>query len=355
MMKAMRLMEIGELRTMEVERPKPKGKELLVKIGACGVCGSDIPRAFQIGAGAPLPLTIGHEFSGTITEVGERADPTLVGKRGAFFPLIPCMECEACRIGHYAECGHYNYMGSRCDGGFAEYCLVPSAWNFVECHNGTTDFETLAMTEPACVAQHAVRRSGLTAGQSLIIFGAGPIGIMAARWAEQFGAEKILLVDVTDEKVEFAQKRGLMAVNGMTHKVFDYFRERNDGKLADAVIEGSGTGAAFSDSADCVRAFGTIVMMGNPSADVTIRRNQYSTLLRKEVTIKGIWNSYYADLPLNEWRYTVSQMDRGGFHAEDLITHRADLARMPELMRDIYEKKISICKAMYCADREGEA
>lgn len=351
-MKAARLLAIGELQTREVEKPVPRGKELLVKIGACGICGSDIPRVFQLGASGSMPLTIGHEFAGTIVEVGEEADPALVGKKGAFFPLIPCMECDACQIGQFAECSHYNYMGSRCDGGFAQYCLVPSAWNFVESTGKDVSMETLAMTEPACVAQHAIRTSGLTAGGCVVIFGAGPIGIMTQRWARLFGASRVILVDVVDEKVEFARAHGGEAVNGRTQSVSEYIKERNGGRLADVVIEGTGTGAAFSDCADCVRTFGTIVMMGNPMGDVTIKMKNYSTLLRKEVTIKSIWNSYYANLPVNEWIYTVAQMDARRFDPSDLITHRTSLEELPGLMKDIYEKKTVICKAMYSEEEQ---
>ena len=164
-MKAARLHAIGDFRVDTVPVPTPNGAELLVRIGACGVCGSDIPRIYVSGTSKQkYPLTIGHEFSGTVVAVGADADPTLVGKRGAFFPLIPCRRCDSCLSGNYAMCEDYDYMGSRRDGGFAEYCLVPSAWNFVESHNADTPMTMLAMAEPACVAQHAVRKSSVYFG-----------------------------------------------------------------------------------------------------------------------------------------------------------------------------------------------
>lgn len=242
-MLAARLHAIGDFRVDTVGIPQPEGKELLVKIAACGICGSDIPRIFLLGTSKQkYPLTIGHEFSGTIVKTGPDADPALVGKQGAFFPLIPCGHCENDLTGHYAECVDYDYMGSRRDGGFAEYVLVPSAWNFVEAKGAHPDMVQLAMTEPACVAQHAVRSSRMYAGANVVIFGAGPIGLMMARWAHLFGAGSVLLFDVQDEKVDFAIAHGEHAVNSLKESPVEAVKAAFDGKLADIVIEGTGAG-----------------------------------------------------------------------------------------------------------------
>ena len=101
MMKAARLHQIGQFQVDEVPVPVPQGEQLLVKIGACGVCGSDLPRIYEHGtSNQHYPMAIGHEFSGQIVAVGEDADPDLVGRRGAFFPLIPCRKCDSCLSGH---------------------------------------------------------------------------------------------------------------------------------------------------------------------------------------------------------------------------------------------------------------
>lgn len=348
MMKASRLFSIGDFRTVEVERPVPTGKQILVKIGACGICGSDIPRIFELGTSKQkYPLTIGHEFGGQVVAVGEDADPGLIGRRGAIFPCIPCRKCGPCEGGNYAMCEDYDYLGSRSDGGFAEYCLVPSAWHFVESGNPNLSDEALAMVEPCTVAQHAIRQSGLTAGQALVIFGAGPIGQMAARWGKIFGAGPIILVDVLDEKVEFARARGHIAYNSNTTDIPKVIRELNGGRLADVVVEGTGAGAALGLGVNCCKTFGTIVLMGNPHRDTTITLAQHSSILRKELTLKGVWNSHYASDPINEWKYTVKMMDEGAMKVEDLITHRSTLDQLPQLCKDIFEHKVSICKALY--------
>ena len=347
-MKAARLHSIGNFLVDEVPTPKPYGAQLLVKVGACGICGSDIPRIFELGTSRQkYPLTLGHEFSGVIVDVGESADKSLIGRRGAIFPCIPCRKCTPCINGHYAMCEDYDYLGSRSDGGFAEYCLVPGSWHFVESMNPNISMDVLAMVEPCTVAQHAVRKGGITAGSSVLIFGAGPIGIMAGRWASIFGADPVVLVDIADEKVKFATERGMIVLNSMKQDVVAEFIKLNNGKKADIVIEGTGTGEALGQAIEAAKTFGTIVLMGNPHKDTTIKLSQHSNILRKELILRGIWNSHFTEMPVNEWKYTVEMMDKGKMVVEDLITHRCNLDALPQLCKDIYEKKVTICKAIY--------
>lgn len=351
-MKAARSHAIGDFRVDELPIPVPKGKELLLQVGACGICGSDIPRIFELGTSKQkYPLTIGHEIGGKIVAVGEDADPSLVGKRGAVFPLIPCRTCAPCLSANYAMCEDYDYLGSRSDGGFAEYCIVPSAWHFVESKNPATSMDALGMVEPCTVAQHAIRKSNLRPGYSALILGAGPIGIMAARWARLFGAEAVALVDVVEEKVNFARERGEIVFNSRTQDVMEEFKKLTGGNLADVVIEG--TGIAVGQAADCAKTFGTVVLLGNPHRDTVIALKQHSNILRKELLLTGVWNSHFAATPVNEWTYTVAMLDAGKMQVDDLITHRASLDELPGLCRDIHERRVTICKAMYSARAEN--
>ena len=346
-MKAVRLHAIGDFRVDEIEKPTPKGEEILVEIGACGICGSDIPRIYSLGLTRPnYPLTIGHEFAGTVVEVGPDADKSLIGKKGAIFPLIPCRKCGPCLMGEYVMCEDYQYMGSRNDGGFAEYCLVPSAWHFVEADDQNISLDALAMTEPCTVAQHAVRKGEVSNGQYVAIFGAGPIGLMTARWCKLFGAKPIVF-DVVDEKIEFAKARGVEAGNNLTNNPKDLIKAFTGGKLADVCIEGTGTGAALGQCVECCKTMGTIVLMGNPGRDTQIKLGQHSQILRKELVLKGIWNSHYSEFPINEWKVTVENICNGKMEVLDLITHRSSLDDLPALTCGIKDKTINICKAMY--------
>ena len=349
-MQGCRLHKIGEFTCDTMRVPKPVGEQLLMKVEACGICGSDIPRIFTLGTSKQrYPLVIGHEFGGTIVAVGPDADQSLVGKRGAIFPCIPCMHCDQCVSGDYAMCADYDYLGSRSDGGFADYCLIPSDWHFVPTSNPATSGEALAMTEPCTVAQHAVRKGGVFPGANVVIFGAGPIGIMASRWAKIFGADSVIVSEVVDSKVDFAKERGVNAVNSRDIDLVQYVNDHTNGRGADVVIEGTGTGAALGQCIECCRHFGKVVLMGNPASDTTIKLAQHSQILRKELVLQGIWNSHYAATPLNEWHYTVEKMDSGEMEVEDLITHRSSLEDLPALCQGIFDHSISICKAMFVA------
>ena len=339
MMKAARLHQIGQFQVDEVPVPVPQGEQLLVKIGACGVCGADLPRIYEHGtSNQHYPMAIGHEFSGQIVAGGEDADPGLVGRRGAFFPLIPCRKCDSCLSGHYAMCEDYDYMGSRRDGGFAQYCLVPSKWHFVESKNPDISYEALAMMEPACVAQHAVlRKSEMFAGANVVIFGAGPIGILAGRGARIAGAGHILMVDVVEEKCDLARQNGFEAFNSRSGSVEAAARKAFDGKLADICVEGSGFSGALETAIRCITRFGTITQQA------------HSLLLGKEVVMKGIGNSHYGNVPINEWKYTAQMMDAGVFTWEDLISHTTGIDGLPALIDQVKNREVNACKVMYSA------
>ncbi len=344
-MKAMRLHAVNEFILEEVEKPVPKEDEILIRVDACGICGSDIPRVYELGTKV-YPVTLGHEYCGTIVEVGNEKDQELIGKKTAVYPVIPCGECPSCKIGQYAQCSNYGYLGSRNDGGFAQYCLLPSKWHLVMPDQQEIEIEDLALTEPATVALHAIRKGQIHGGDVVVILGAGPIGILMARWCQKFGAKPIL-VDIADPKVKFARERGFEVLNSMTQDCVKYIYDLTDGKMADVVIEGTGTGAGINQAIECCRTFGTIVMLGNPHRDTTIELNNHSSILRKELNLIGVWNNFYNELPLNEWKYTVDQIAEKQLEVADLITHKADLEHLKELFDKIYHKEISICKAIY--------
>ena len=155
-MKAWILHEIGEIQLEELEKPLPGRGEVLIAVKAAGICGSDIPRIYETGAHTH-PLIPGHEFSGVVEAVGSEADAAWLGKRVGIFPLIPCRSCPPCANKLYEMCRHYDYLGSRRNGGFAEYAAVP-----VECLVELPDnvtFAEAAMLEPMAVAVHAMRRA----------------------------------------------------------------------------------------------------------------------------------------------------------------------------------------------------
>lgn len=143
-MKAWVLHEIGDIRWEEVEQPVPGEQEVLLRVRAAGICGSDVPRIYTNGTYS-YPLIPGHEFAGEVMACGEGVSEEWLGQRTGIFPLIPCRECGPCRQGYYELCRHYSYLGSRRAGGFAEYVAVP-VWNLLKLPEQVA-FEEAAMLD----------------------------------------------------------------------------------------------------------------------------------------------------------------------------------------------------------------
>jgi L-iditol 2-dehydrogenase len=333
-MKACVLHGIGDLRREDVAKSVPKAGEALIAVRACGVCGSDIPRVFSKGT-YHFPTIPGHEFAGEVMDVAPGADKSLIGKRVAVFPLIPCRKCPSCEIGAYAQCSDYDYLGSRSDGAFAEYVCAP-VWNLLPAPDAVS-FAEAAMVEPAAVAAHALRRAGIDIGDVVLIFGAGPIGVMLAMWALIWGAGETLLADVDERKLEFARSLGFSRlVNPIKDDVAGWLREIAP-RGADVVIEASGSAAAFEQCMTSARAFGKVVLMGNPVDEMRLSQKAYWAILRNELQVFGTWNSSFSNLPKNEWALSLDWMASGRLDVKPLISHRVSLDELSDalvMMRD---------------------
>jgi len=350
-MKAVQLEEIGKLKLVDKEKPRPAEGEVLIRIKACGICGSDIPRAYVNGS-YHFPTVLGHELSGRVVDAGNDVSSDLIGKKVAIFPLVPCNECIYCKTANYVQCVNYNYFGSRTDGGFEEYLAVP-IWNLVFIDESVS-YQEAAMMEPATVAQHVINEADLKIGDNIVIYGAGTIGLIVAQWAKISGANKIILFDVDEEKVKFAKKLGYEnAYNNRDVNVIETLIEVLNNKLPEKVIEATGNTHAFDQCVESVGTFGTIVLLGNPHSDMTVSRMNYDKFMRKEATIKGIYNSIYKNFPTDEWVNTADALKNKHLNLLPLITHECDIENLIpafEMMRDNSEFH---CKVMM-VDNEQE-
>lgn len=332
-MKAVVLHAVGDLRYEDVARPVAGKGEVLLKVMAAGVCGSDIPRVYTKGT-YHFPTIPGHEFAGRIVESD---DPTLLGRKAAVFPLLPCRKCAACQVGEYVKCEDYDYYGSRRDGAFAEYLAVDKR-NLVLLDDKIS-FAQASLMEPAAVARAAVRRMEITLGDKVVIFGAGPIGLMAAQWAQKAGAGLVRVVDISKEKLDFAKKFG-----------FEAYDAERDGPCQCA-LEGTGASAALNNAIKALAPNGRLVLMGNPFGDMCIDRGVYSEILRREITMCGTWNSSYNDR-INDWRAVADAMANGEMMLEPLITHRFPLAKCNEALEMMRDKKEFFTKVTFVAEEE---
>jgi L-iditol 2-dehydrogenase len=344
-MMACNLHGIGDLRYEEVPLPALKDDEVLLQIKAAGICGSDIPRVFEKGT-YHFPTIPGHEFAGLIVDANT-ADKALIGKKAAVFPLIPCGVCDTCQIGEYPQCRDYDYYGSRRDGAFAEYIAVKK-WNLVFVPDAVP-FEFAAMCEPCAVAIHALSQAGVGLGDTIAIFGAGTIGLLAAQAARSWGAGQVILADVDQAKLDFAAQEGFTrTVNSAKTDAAGYILEHTGGRGADMALEAAGVSAALEACLKAVKTFGRAVLMGNPAKNMDIPQKAYWEILRKQLTLKGTWNSSYNDAR-NDWHLAIDCMERGIFKLESMITHRfslADCNRAFELARQRGEFRVKIMFVM---------
>lgn len=334
-MKACVLHGIRDLRVEEMNIPGIEDGKVLLKVCAAGICGSDVERVYTKGT-YHYPTVIGHEFAGRVVSTTS-SDRDWLGKRVTVFPLIPCMECDSCRTGHYAQCKNYNYYGSRCDGGFAEYIAVQT-WNLMPLSEGTS-YQSAAMFEPAAVASHALSQAGELLGRSIVILGVGAIGLILGQLALNAGCSKVILVARSKDKVAFAQRLGFQYV---IHSGEEDVQERilalTAGKGADIAVEGCGQSETLNVCLHSVCAFGTVVCMGNPMGEMQLERNVYWEILRKQLTIKGTWNSSYR-AGKSDWELVQNMVETGRLALEPLVTGTYRLEEANQAFEDIYFHK----------------
>jgi len=355
-MRALVLHAVGDARLEQVPRPVPKPGEALVRVAFCGVCGSDIPRTFVHGT-YHFPTICGHEFAGTIEECGADMRSFAPGDRVAVFPLLWCGRCPACEEGKFVQCSDYDYLGSRRDGAFAQFVAVPER-NLLRVPEGVS-LEEAAMTEPAAVALHALRRVGESLlGQTVAIFGAGPIGLMVAQWARVMGAFQVVLFDLVPEKLALARKMGFPHAYDVRETTPDSaIGSLTEGQGADVCIEAAGVAPTTLQALALARRGGRVVLLGNPSGDVTLSASLISQLMRREVSILGTWNSdYNAAGNRDDWRAVLEAMAAKAIDLRPLITHKILLDEAFAALRMMRDQSEFFSKVLVQPDpSSGEA
>ena len=337
-MEALVLHSVGDLRLEQIPVPQLAAGDVRVRIGFCGVCGSDIPRIFVKGTYS-FPTVCGHEFAGIVDAYGPGVDDFAPGDPVVVFPLLWCGTCAACEQGKYVQCHDYDYLGSRSDGAFAEYVVAPKE-NLIAVPPGVT-LEEAAMTEPAAVALHAVRRVHTSlAGKTVAIFGAGPIGLMTAQWARIMGATTVFLFDIVAEKLELAKQLGFDKVfNTMAEEPVEVVNAHTDGKGAHVCVEAAGVPATYRDALGSVGRGGSVVLLGNPATDVMLPAVLISQLMRREVNIFGTWNSDYSAAGNDDdWRTVLQAMASGMLTLMPLITHKVPLSDSSDILHKMQDE-----------------
>ncbi len=344
-MKAAVLHAPADVRFEDVPIPVVGPGEVLLRIRAAGNCGSDLKRIMVEGTWV-FPCIPGHEFSGEVAELGEGVDGWRIGDRVTAAPMLPCFRCEWCLQGQYNLCDDYDYVGSRSDGAFAEYMKI-RAFNLVKLPDTLSD-EAAAMTDPAGVALHALRRAGgVTPGDVVAVLGAGPIGLFACQWAALMGAARVIATDIFDEKLEVARTLGVgVCVNSTREDPVKRIFEETDAKGADLLIETAGSVETHRQALLAARKRGRIVHVGRAYTDVLLADEVFTRIFRRELAVFGAVNTNFSPHD-HEWKTTVEYLSSGAIKTGPLVSHRLPMSAVGETFRKMFMKEMVYNKIIF--------
>ncbi|BCL73650.1 zinc-binding dehydrogenase (plasmid) [Vibrio nigripulchritudo] len=309
-MDAIQITHIGHSQTCDLQKPMPKGDEVLIRVGTAGLCHTDIDILKGNYAGE-YPVVPGHEFSGQVIATGENVTSIKNGDRVAIDPLLPCQTCEQCQKGNVNLCEHFKAYGLTSPGGFAEYVAI----NESNCHPiGDMPYEVASLAEPFSCVFHSVDRLQLLAGDSAIVFGAGPMGLMMTLALKHRGVGHLVMVDPNTSRLENALTMGA-----------DEAIAAPDDRQFDLVIDCSGAPQVCEHLTDLAKNGGKVLFFGVCDPKVTVAVSPYD-IFRKELTLLGS-HSLRGNLA-----DSLSFLDKNRESALKLVTHRISLKEMQDLL-----------------------
>ncbi|MER1956953.1 MAG: 2,3-butanediol dehydrogenase [Solibacillus sp.] len=277
-MKAAVFHNVKDIRIEELEKPTIQPNQVLIEVALAGICGSDIG-IYNYGLGTePHPITkhsgntiMGHEFSGTIVEVGAVVSNFQAGDRVCVEPLIYCGTCPACTQGFYNQCHSVGFVGINRHGGFAQYVAIDD--HMLHKLPDNVSFEEGALVEPTAVSFYGVRESNLKVGDSVIIYGAGPIGLLTLLCVKAAGASKIVVVDISEERCKKAQELGAsLVVKGDAEDLVPQILAFTNGG-ADIVFDCAGVQSTVNNALYTTKMGAQIVLLATFKKPIEIDSN----------------------------------------------------------------------------------
>lgn len=340
-MKAAVLHAVGDVRFEDVPRPVPAAGEVLLRVAACGVCGSDLDRMFVKGTYA-FPTICGHEFSAWVAEIPEGTATDLrVGDLVTVPPMLPCFRCDPCHQGEFSLCEDYDYYGSRRDGAYADYVAGPA--NLLLRVPQQLDPRAAAMVDPAAIALHALWRTKLRTGHRVAVLGGGgPIGLFAVQWARIAGASEILAVDVNDEKCALAASVGATSTATSVERALEVA-----GRGFDVVVDTTGVPTIEDAGVALTARHGDYVFIGIPNRPVEFGKDNFARFMRLEINLIGAWNSFSAPFPGAEWTTTVEKLASGELQWEFMITHELPIEQVGPFVKQMKERTVVSSKVLF--------
>ncbi|WP_099159548.1 galactitol-1-phosphate 5-dehydrogenase [Virgibacillus ndiopensis] len=336
-MRSLKLYGKQDLRFEEADRPFiEKPDDVIIKVKAVGICGSDISRYRKLGPYVEGTI-FGHEFAGEVVEVGPEVTGIKVGDRVAGCPTFYCGKCESCKKGELARCEKLHVMGAFYPGAYAEFAKLPVE-NIISIPD-TVDFDTAAMIEPSAVVVHGFDRTNMQPGAEVAVMGCGNIGLLAVQWAKIFGAKTVYAIDIDDDKLVIAKEAGAdVLINSKEQPAHEQIMEYTNGSGVDVAIESAGSPITSAQVFALPKKGGQVVFMGIPYADITIERFYFEKIVRNELTVLGSWNAITGPFPGKEWSTTVHYMSTGQINVQPIISHRLQLREGPETFNKIINR-----------------
>ena len=336
-MKAAVLHKPGELVVEDVPQPTPGPNELVLKVAACGLCGTDL-KIYEGHYTANCPVIIGHEMAGEIVEVGEEVEGLKVGDNVVVDPNESCGACDWCRSGHPTYCENMAAYGVLRDGGFAEYCKVGAKGAYLMPQGLSSKAATF--TEPVSCAVHGIDCADPQIGQTAVIIGGGPMGQIHLQLVKAAGAARTILIDVFQWKLDLGLERGANdVINAQEQDPVEAVMEMTKGLGADLVIEAVGIMSTIEQGVRMLKKHGKLVIFGLSPEGAEARIVPFDVLTR-ELTIVGAWVNPYT-FP----RAMLAMLNKQ-VEAESLISEEVPLDNINEALQHLAEKPDGFMKAL---------
>ncbi|WP_047152963.1 2,3-butanediol dehydrogenase [Aneurinibacillus tyrosinisolvens] len=326
-MKAALWHNLRDVRVEDIAEPSVGKNDVKIKVSYCGICGSDLheylagPIFVPVEEPHPIskdkaPIIMGHEFAGEVVGVGESVTSVKVGERVCVEPILSCGKCASCQKGHYNVCEQLGFVGlSGGYGGFAEYSVVPAS--MVHKIPDHMTWEQAALVEPTAVAVHAVRQSGLKIGDSVAVFGTGPIGLLVIQAAKAAGASQIIAVEVSPERREIAKQVGAHVIaNPLEVDVVQTIKEHTNGLGVDVAFEVAGIESTINAAIESTRSEGNVVNISIWERPAEIPVNNFILTERRMTSIIAYRNIF---------PQVIQLIANGQIQASELVTRKIDI------------------------------
>lgn len=340
-MKALLLSEYNRLEITDVPMPRPGPGEVLVRVEACGICGSDV-HGYDGSSGRRIPpLVMGHEAAGTIAAVGAGVTELRPGERVTFDSTVYCGECDYCRRGEMNLCERRQVLGVstpeyRRAGAFAEFVSVPE--RIVHRLPESVPFEQAAMVEPLAVAVHAVGLSEVPESGTALVIGAGMIGLLVLQALREAGCMRVLVADVDDSRLELAKRLGATeTINAKTADTVKQVLRLTGGEGVDVALEAVGTTPTVKAAIESVRKGGTVTLIGNIAPTVEI---PLQTVVSREIRLQGTAASS------GEYPQCIDMLARGAVDVKELISVVAPLEEGPDWFGRLHAREANLMKVV---------